>query len=149
MSQQQIVTIPVNSGEGDPAYTAFNKCNSNFTELYNLSLTYATMAQVEATITLSYLGGTTAAAALSAAQAAITLTSLGANQAYIGGQLWPRTPAEIAAGVMPVNYQYAPGNVMRYGAVGDGVTDDTTAIADMLACGAQQMVLENGIFLCS
>ena len=63
MSQQQIVTTPVNSGQGDPAYTAFNKCNSNFTQLYNLSLTYATMAQVEATITLSYLGGTTLSAA--------------------------------------------------------------------------------------
>jgi hypothetical protein len=34
MAQQTIVTTPHNSGSGDPAYTAFEKCNSNFTELY-------------------------------------------------------------------------------------------------------------------
>ena len=40
----------------------------------------------------------------------------------------PRTAAEIAAGITPVNYQYPVGNVKRYGAAGDGVTDDTVAI---------------------
>lgn len=39
-----------------------------------------------------------------------------------------RTPAEIAAGVTPVNYAYPPGDVRRYGAKCDGVTDDTAAI---------------------
>lgn len=42
--------------------------------------------------------------------------------------IFPRTAAEIAAGVMPTNYLYAPGDVRRYGAVGDGVTDDRAAI---------------------
>jgi hypothetical protein len=35
MTQQLIVTIPVNSGEGTPLANAFNICNDNFTELYN------------------------------------------------------------------------------------------------------------------
>lgn len=39
-----------------------------------------------------------------------------------------RTPAEVAAGVTPVNYAFPPGNVLRYGATGNGVTDDTAAI---------------------
>lgn len=39
-----------------------------------------------------------------------------------------RTAAEIAAGVTPSNYSYPVGDVRRYGAVGDFVTDDTAAL---------------------
>ena len=39
-----------------------------------------------------------------------------------------RTAAEIGAGVTPVNYAYAPGNVLRYGADPTGTNDSTTAI---------------------
>jgi hypothetical protein len=38
-----------------------------------------------------------------------------------------RTAAEISASVTPSNYLYPPGNVRRYGAVGNGSTDDVTA----------------------
>lgn len=38
------------------------------------------------------------------------------TQANIGKALYPRTAAEISAGVTPTNYQYEPGNVLRYGA---------------------------------
>lgn len=38
------------------------------------------------------------------------------------------TAAERAAGVTPTNYAYPPLNVLRYGATGDGVTDDRAAI---------------------
>jgi hypothetical protein len=38
------------------------------------------------------------------------------------------TPAEAAAGVTPKNYAYPPLNILRYGAVGDGTTDDGAAI---------------------
>jgi hypothetical protein len=39
-----------------------------------------------------------------------------------------QTSAEKLARVTPVNYAYPPGDVRRYGATGDGVTDDTAAI---------------------
>ena len=50
------------------------------------------------------------------------------SQSVIGQFLYPQTPAEVAAGVTPVNYAYPPGDVRRYGAVGDGETDDSAAI---------------------
>jgi hypothetical protein len=34
MTQQTIITIPTNSGDGTPLATAFNYCNNNFNELY-------------------------------------------------------------------------------------------------------------------
>ena len=43
-----------------------------------------------------------------------------------------QTAAEIAASVTPVDYSYAPGDVRRYGAVGNGVTSDQTALANAL-----------------
>lgn len=54
-----------------------------------------------------------------------------ANTPIINGgnvSYWQRTAAEIAAGVTPTNYAYAPGWVQRYGVVGNGTTDDTTAL---------------------
>lgn len=46
---------------------------------------------------------------------------------------YERTAAEVSAGVTPTNYGYPPGNVKRYGALGDGVTDDTTAFTNAKA----------------
>lgn len=40
----------------------------------------------------------------------------------------PRTPAEIAAGVMPSSTAFLEGEGQRYGVVGDGITDDRAAI---------------------
>jgi len=34
MTQQIIVTMPTNSGNGTPLNTAFDYCNDNFTQLY-------------------------------------------------------------------------------------------------------------------
>ena len=49
---------------------------------------------------------------------------------------YARTAAEIAAGVTPVNYEYVPGDVRRYGAVGDSSTDDSSAIQNALNANA-------------
>lgn len=50
------------------------------------------------------------------------------SQSIIGSLLYPRTAAEISAGVTPSNYSYPPGSILRYGAVGDGTTNDSAAI---------------------
>jgi hypothetical protein len=50
------------------------------------------------------------------------------TQSIIGQLLNPQTTAEAAAGVTPVNYWYEAGDVRRYGAVGDGTTNSTTAL---------------------
>ena len=46
----------------------------------------------------------------------------------VGTALWPTTTEETSAGVTPTNFAYESGNVKRYGAVGDEITDDTAAI---------------------
>jgi hypothetical protein len=43
-----------------------------------------------------------------------------------------RTAAEITAGVVPTNYGYPAGNILRYGAVGNDSTVNTTAIQNAL-----------------
>lgn len=55
------------------------------------------------------------------------------SQLIIGQFLYPRTAAEIAAGVTPTLYFYPPGDVRRYGAVGDGITDDSFAFQQALS----------------
>lgn len=59
---------------------------------------------------------------------------------------YQRTAAEIAASVTPTNYYYPTGNVIRYGATGDGVTDDTTALQNALNV-AQQVYILTGTLL--
>lgn len=58
------------------------------------------------------------------------------TQQFLGRILWPRTEAEIAAGVTPEKYWYMPGDpqgsILRYGAVADGITDDHDAVQDAL-----------------
>jgi hypothetical protein len=46
-----------------------------------------------------------------------------------------RTAAEIAADVTPTNYAYLPGDVRRYGAVCNGVADDSEALQQALDVG--------------
>lgn len=53
--------------------------------------------------------------------------------AAIGAGLWPRTSAEITAGVTPTNYAYEPGDIRRFGPALDGTTDDTTAVTNWAA----------------
>jgi hypothetical protein len=64
-----------------------------------------------------------------------------------------RTPAEISAGVTPVSFQYEPLNAFRYGATGNGTTDDTAALVLWVAVAKQMtaptLVLPEGDFLIS
>jgi hypothetical protein len=46
-----------------------------------------------------------------------------------------QTVAEALAGVTPVNLAYAPGDVRRYGAIGDGVTNDAAALTTAYSVG--------------
>jgi hypothetical protein len=55
---------------------------------------------------------------------AVNVTNVSRSQ--VGGALYPQTAAEIAAGVTPTDYGYAPGDVRRYGFNGDGGTTDNT-----------------------
>lgn len=55
------------------------------------------------------------------------------TQQFLGQIIYPRTSAEIAAGVIPVYYIYPPGDIRRYGALGDGITDNSIAITNAVA----------------
>lgn len=65
---------------------------------------------------------------LLASAAATALSTKTAQSQSCTAPCYPQTVAEIAAGITPANLSHAPGNVRRYGAVGDGSTDDTLAI---------------------
>lgn len=73
------------------------------------------------------------------------VTSVGAGtantQGTLGPILNPKTAGEIVAGVAPTNYVYPPGHVFRYGAVGDGVTDDSAAVQSALTVAAAYQAL--------
>ena len=57
------------------------------------------------------------------------------TQQIIGQLFYPQTTQETAAGVTPVNYFYPPGNVLRYGAKGDGATDNSSILNAINAIG--------------
>ena len=69
----------------------------------------------------------------SAPQSAVGLEgNLDDTSAASVDRTYPRTAAEIRAGVVPHAYQFPPGNVRRYGAVGDLKTNDTESISQAL-----------------
>ena len=74
---------------------------------------------------------------------------LGANHAPAlnGGIVgyWPQTAAEFAAGVTPTNLQYQSGNVLRYGLVGDGVTDNSAALVNANKVGIS-LTFPSGVY---
>jgi Pectate lyase superfamily protein len=79
--------------------------------------------------------------------AAPAYDSVTGNIGYIA-----RTPAEIAAGVTPVNFAYPPGDVRRYGGDPTGVADSTAALQAMISqhqSGGAVPTLVGGTYLCS
>jgi len=71
--------------------------------------------------------------ALTAAQLSARLTGAMVDnvltRAIAGGKIFPRSAAEIAAAVVPADLGAPHGDLARYGAIGDGVADDTAAVA--------------------
>lgn len=74
---------------------------------------------------------------------------LGANHApvldTVTGNIgyYKRTAAELAASVTPTNYSVPPGYPKRYGAVGNGSTNDTSALTSCIAAN-DDINFENG-----
>lgn len=69
------------------------------------------------------------------------------TQSYIGQTLYPRSGAEVTAGVTPTSYWFPVGNVMRYGAIGNGVANDAPAIqaaVNVAAAGVGQVTFPPG-----
>ena len=67
-----------------------------------------------------------------------------------GRLLYPLTAAEQAAGVTPSDYRYPPGDVRRYGAVGDGATNSETAFTSAMAqcsSGGAAVFVPEGAFM--
>lgn len=74
----------------------------------------------------------------------ITLT-----QQLVGQTLWPRTLAEISAGVTPVNYFYRPGIIDRYGTNSvPGTTDMSGALQGAVSCNSEVYALSGFIYYC-
>ncbi len=78
--------------------------------------------------------------------AALVTTSTTLTQSVLAGFLWPRTSEETTAGVTPTALQYPPGNLRRYGAVGDGTTDDWQALEDAIASHPEKMYAPAGTY---
>lgn len=58
------------------------------------------------------------------------------TRAGIGGVFCPRTAAEIAASVVPTNYFWPEGHMLRYGIPTDGTSNCTTALNQAIAIAA-------------
>jgi hypothetical protein len=116
-----------------------------------LGLSTAATLSNPVTVAQGGTNSTTPAAAL-AALGGTTLTAVetAINQAFIGATLYPQTAAEIAAGVLPTNYFYPPGNVLRYGADPTGnaatATATTLAINNALRITNQAVYFPPGIY---
>lgn len=84
----------------------------------------------------------TSAGLLAGAAALDNVVSLTAD--VIGQLLYPQTSAESSAGVTPSNYSYPVGDIRRYGAVGDGDTDDWTAVSNAISVAESEASASNG-----
>lgn len=66
------------------------------------------------------------------------------TQSSIGLSLYPRTTAEIAAGVTPVNFHEKPGNILRHGTNTDPGTTDMRAAFFNANAGSNSLFVASG-----
>jgi hypothetical protein len=79
--------------------------------------------------------------------AAPSIAPIGAGLATaLSTNAYPRSAAEIYSGIEPHDNRYPPGNVARYGALGDGRTDDTDSINRALSV-AQDIYFPPGVYM--
>lgn len=112
-----------------------------------------TIATTGTQTTPAATAGWTPLYAVTIAFGATTVTS--GNITQFSAAFFNRTnqcPQEILAGVSVVNGYYEPGNVKRYGVIGDGITVNTTTIQNALNVaitgGLGKMYFPGGQYLC-
>lgn len=70
------------------------------------------------------------------------------TQDEVAEALYPQTSGESSAGITPTNYEYPPGNVLRYGTnTTPGTTDMTEAWQNAIDCGEKEIVCPAGDYL--
>ena len=79
--------------------------------------------------------------------ASIASVSVSLTQENVAAVLNPETAAETAAGLTPTALEYPEGHLSRYGAVGDGVADNTTLFGTILEAGGFNIVIPTGTYL--
>lgn len=102
---------------------------------------------------IHFPGGEAVDGLVSGAVYEMTYSSAEAVWETYSDRIIPRTAAEVAAGVTPTHFHFPELNAKRYGAVGDGVTNNNTALANWVLVGKQvtkpHMILPQGSYLTS
>lgn len=170
---QQLVNVGTLIGDntGDPGRTAFQKINSNFGELYNgiggailLSAVAGTntVTATSTTYTAYFTGSTVSFVAAGANTGATTLNinGLGAKAITKQGST-ALTQGDIKLGQIVMltydgtRFQIIPSKIIPivsvkdFGAVGDGVTDDTAAIQAAIVYTSGEVFFPKGTYLTS
>lgn len=74
----------------------------------------------------------------------------GAAWKIVEGAITPdraRQTVEISTAIIPTDYIYLPGDVRRYGAIGNGVADSTTAFTSAATAYSNSRFADNGTYL--